>query len=139
MSKFKGEFSDVHSELLSHDLEETNELGELASRVGQRLFDCSLGIKKLLRSCVSAPSTPVSDLKGVKLPKLDVPTYDGNILNWTTFWEQFTVAVHGHSSLSDTEKLAYLLSRVALPRVSLKASLGQVSSIWGNRVSNLKS
>ncbi len=108
LSEFKGELSDVRSELLSHDLEETSELGELASRIGQRLFDCSLGIKKLLRSRMSAPSTPVSDLKGVKLPKLDVPTYDGNILNWTTFWEQFTVAVHGHSSLSDTEKFAYL-------------------------------
>ncbi len=31
LSEFKRELSDVRSELLSHDLEETSELGELAS------------------------------------------------------------------------------------------------------------
>ena len=45
---------------------------------------------------------------GVKLPKIDVPTFDGNILNWQTFWEQFSIAIHECSSLSDTEKLVYL-------------------------------
>ena len=45
---------------------------------------------------------------GVKLPKIDVPTFDGNILNWQTFWEQFSIAIHERSSLSDTEKLVYL-------------------------------
>lgn len=30
----------------------------------------------------------------VKLPKLNVPTFDGDIINWVTFWEQFKVAIH---------------------------------------------
>ena len=48
------------------------------------------------------------DGKGVKLPKLDVPTFDGNILNWRSFWEQFRISVHDCSNLSDSEKLVYL-------------------------------
>ena len=44
---------------------------------------------------------------GVKLPKIDVPTFDGNILNWQMFWEQFSISIHERSSLSDTEKLVY--------------------------------
>ena len=55
-----------------------------------------------------ASSLPVPDSKGVRLPKLEVPTFDGNILNWRCFWEQFRVSVHDRSSLSDSEKLVYL-------------------------------
>ena len=45
---------------------------------------------------------------GVKLPKLDVPVFDGNIVNWIPFWEQFRISVHDRGKLSDPEKLAYL-------------------------------
>ena len=44
----------------------------------------------------------------MKLPKLDVPTFDGNILNWKSFWKQFCVSVHNRTNLSDSEKLVYL-------------------------------
>ena len=47
-------------------------------------------------------------LKSVRLPKLKVPTFDSNVLNWTTFWEQFSVSVHSRTNISDTEKLVYL-------------------------------
>ena len=53
-------------------------------------------------------SSSPTDGQGVKLPKLDVPTFDGNILNWKTFWEQFRVSVHSCDNLSDSEKLVYL-------------------------------
>lgn len=46
--------------------------------------------------------------RGVKLPKLDVPVFDGNILNWTSFWEQFCVSVHSRPNLTNSEKLLYL-------------------------------
>ena len=45
-----------------------------------------------------------TDSRGVKLPKLDVPVFNGNILHWSTFWEQFTVAVHSRKDISDSEK-----------------------------------
>jgi len=44
-----------------------------------------------------------SDFKSVKLPELEVSSFDGNILNWTSFWEQFCVAVHNQPKLSDPE------------------------------------
>ena len=43
-----------------------------------------------------------------KKKKLEVPTFDGNILLWKKFWEQFSVSVHDHTRLSDAEKLVYL-------------------------------
>lgn len=55
----------------------------------------------------SAPLS-ASDSKGVRLPKLEAPTFDGKFTNWILFWEQFDVAIHSRTTLSDIEKLAYL-------------------------------
>ena len=59
-------------------------------------------------SGASRPHVASLESKGVKLTKLDVPKFDGNILNWRSFWEQFCVAVHDRPHLSDSEKLIYL-------------------------------
>ena len=109
LSEYKKDFSDTRRGLLSFDIEDVSDLGSLMSRVDRSLFDCALNIRKLLhaRSSTSSASSD-SDAKGVKLPKLEVPTFDGNILGWKTFWEQFRVSVHNRSGLADSEKLAYL-------------------------------
>lgn len=39
---------------------------------------------------------------GAKLPKLDVPTFDGNVLNWKYFWDQF------RTDVAPAEKMVYL-------------------------------
>ena len=107
LAELKAEFSEVRHDLFSLDVEESSDLNVLLSRVEGSLFRCSLEIKKLLRTHTPTPSSS-SDPNGVKLPKLDVPTFDGSILHWKTFWEQFNVSVHGRSNLTDSEKLAYL-------------------------------
>ena len=89
------------------DLNEDDALCTLQATLEKTVFDCSLQIKKLLHQSTDASSL-TSDGKGVKLPKLDVPTFDGNILNCRSFWEQFCVSVHDRPSLSDPEKLVHL-------------------------------
>ena len=109
LSELKKEFSDTRHSLLSLDIEDSREVGELLSRIEKSLFDCTLKIRKQLHD--RAPTTSalsVPNAKGIKLPQLDFPTFDGNILSLNTFWEQFTVAVHGRTTLTDAEKLAYL-------------------------------
>ena len=51
---------------------------------------------------------PTPDSKLIKLPKLDIATFDGNILHWLTFWEQCHVAIQDRSDLSQAQKLVYL-------------------------------
>ena len=67
-------------------------------------------IGKLLSSASSSSDTSTSppDSNGVRLPKLDVPRFDGKILNWESFWEQFCISVHERANLSNAEKLVYL-------------------------------
>ena len=44
----------------------------------------------------------------VKLPKNRVPTLDGNILNWSRFWDRFKAAIDSRDHLPQTKKLVYL-------------------------------
>ena len=103
---FKRELEDIRKCLLPLDLTDDDELNVLQTNLEKALFKTSLQIRRLLKAHVSAPST--SERKGVRLPKLDVPTFDGNILNWRSFWEQFQVSVHDRSNLAESEKLVYL-------------------------------
>lgn len=73
----------------------------------------------------SFPTTTPTDISRVKLPKLDIPTFNGDLLNWKQFWEQFCVAVHNRTSISNAEKLAYL--RNALKDGTAKSAIEGLS------------
>ena len=74
----------------------------------RRLFDCSLRLRELALSDATRTSPVGPDAKGIRLPKLDVPVFNGNILNRRCFWEQFVFSIHNRRSLSNVEKLVYL-------------------------------
>ena len=103
IAEYKVESSQLCEEMLVMGLPDEDDLFLLHSRLDDQLFQCSHLIRKLLTEYDT--TTAITPSTGVKLPKLDVPTFDGNLLNWTQFWEQFCVAVH---DISDTEKLVYL-------------------------------
>ena len=48
----------------------------------------------------------------VELPRISTPTFDGDILNWVAFWEQFEVAIHSNERLHDAHKFIYLREAV---------------------------
>ena len=109
--------------------------------LAEPLFDASLNIKGLLYrrrevpvSEESSHTAPTSH--GVRLPKLDVPTFDGDILNWRTFWEQFCIAIHDCAHLSDAEKLAYL--RHALKDGTAKSTIEGLSRSWDHYAEAVK-
>ena len=44
----------------------------------------------------------------MKLPKLTLPTFDGDHTMWVSFWDIFTSIIDGHSDLTDVQKFTYL-------------------------------
>ena len=89
LSDFKWELGDIHSNLLSFDLEETIELSTLQMEVEKGIFDSSLISRSL------HVQTHLSSFRrqGSELPKLDVPMFEGSLLNRKSFWEQFKISV----------------------------------------------
>ena len=47
-------------------------------------------------------------MAGINLPRIEIPTFNGNILNWRLFWEQFQAAIHDKPQLGEVDKLTYL-------------------------------
>ena len=45
---------------------------------------------------------------GVKLPKISVPTFIGDIMDWRNFWEEFRVSIPKKEHFSEGEKLVDL-------------------------------
>ena len=109
--ELKIDLRDIRTTILGLDLEDTDPLTEEQSSVESAIFECSLAIKKQLHSNREedgSPTTSSTNSSGVRLPKLEVPTFDGDVLNWKNFWQQFQISVHDRSNLTNTEKLVYL-------------------------------
>jgi len=51
-----------------------------------------LNVKKRLRTFATPVPKP-SESTATKLPRLELPTFHGDILKWKNFWEQFCVSV----------------------------------------------
>ena len=44
----------------------------------------------------------------VKTPKIELKSFDGNILNWQSWWDQYEAAVHNQPKMAAVNKFCYL-------------------------------
>ena len=90
LSDLKTELGTIRQSVLTMGVESTDEPFATVTGLAECMFDVSLNIKGLLYHCREVPVSEESShtaptSHGVRLPKLDVPTFDGDILNWRTF------------------------------------------------------
>ena len=109
----------VSSDLAALSLAEDFNVMRMEKDICYCMYNCSVKIWKLLSTLTVTVPSSVTSLAGVKLPKIDIPRFDGNILGWRTFWEEFKVSIHNHTSLSKTEKSAYLHSSLKVDQQGL--------------------
>jgi len=57
------------------------------------------------------------------LPKLTLPSFSGNPLDWLTFWDSFQAAIHLNPNLSGIQKFNYLKSQLQGDRFRQNHSL----------------
>ena len=108
--EYTQELVNIQLKLFSLEVDESDDLMTQHARLTKILFSFSIRLRKLLDAQNSTEtSRPTNgDSKGVRLPKLEVPTFNGDILSWRNFWEQFCISVHSQANLSSAEKLVYL-------------------------------
>ena len=61
-----------------------------------------------LDTSISSSSAPSPCSVHLKLPKLSVPTFRGDPMKWSVFWDNFQAAIHDNPHVDDRQKLAYL-------------------------------
>ena len=62
--------------------------------------------EKLTRK--NSPPKAAAKTVEVKLPKLDLPSFSGDRLEWMTFRDLFSASIHNNSNLTGAQKLQYL-------------------------------
>ena len=55
----------------------------------------------------------------IELPKIKVPTFNGDIMGWSTFWSTFKSTVDDRDELNSSQKLNYLRQAVKDPSLQL--------------------
>ena len=108
----KKELKDVVTHLFLLDMSNDDELEVMPSNLAELWSECALKLRHGLNS-LSSPgthllSTSSKNSSRVKLPKFKISSFDRNLLHWQTFWEQFFISVHDHSTLTNLEKLVCL-------------------------------
>jgi len=124
------------SELCEDETKEGSE--QIAEEECKKAFDyqdkanlCILEAKSWLQEVKDEPTFASSfgmRRPEVKLEKLSLPSFEGDILSFRSFWEIFESRVHSNPCLNNIDKFDYLLSRckgqaadaiAAIPRTAL--------------------
>ena len=139
IADIKLELRSVSSDLATLNLSEDDDLFEIERQVRSVIYSHSLSAKKTLADMPPATPSPTASSSGVKLPKIDVPRFNGTVLNWRSFWEQFNVTIHSRTSLSDMEKMTYLQSSIKdSPAKSIIDGLSQSGNNYLDAIETLK-
>ena len=107
---------EMHEEIIQL-LDDEEEMLTLEETYSEFKIDAENELLKLSRYINSRDDTN-NDLltnnstKGncVKLPKLEVKPFDGDPLQWKTFYDTFVCTVDNNETLSDVEKMSYLFN-----------------------------
>lgn len=89
----------------------------------EELYDDLITAEKLLNNATttvtdtqisrSSPSFSVNGGSGVKLPKVDLPQFDGTAECWLSFKDQFASLIGNQATLTNVQKLQYLRSALS--------------------------
>ena len=127
LNRLEGEILDmVEEEAVADEIDNSDGFKEGVYTVMVRIertltpAPAASGPTLISRFPVTHPSSPRSG-GHMKLPKLSIRPFNGELTAWTPFWDSYRSAIHDNPSLTDTEKFNYLrslLERTALDAIS---------------------
>ena len=73
-----------------------------------------------------------------RLPRLQMPEFEGEIAEWQTFWDSYESTVHLNATLSDVQKFTYLRSLIHGSASSAIAGFPLTNANYSNAIDLLK-
>ena len=90
-------------------------------------------------SAVDTPHSPAAPRGNrIKLPKLTLRPFNGDVTTWTTFWDSYESAIHNNDNLSDIDKFNYLKSLLERTAYDAISGLTLTSANYHEAVAILK-
>ncbi|XP_060608440.1 uncharacterized protein LOC132760479 [Ruditapes philippinarum] len=116
---------EVQMKLQQAFFEHQQERAEEQMKIQQKFFDKQHSLK------IKSENT-------VKLPKLDIVSFNGNKLQWMEFWDSFSSAIHENDNLSPVDKFNYLKGKLVGEARGAIAGLTLSNEKYGIAITILK-
>lgn len=107
------QFDEIQAEieLKASDVEKEREIKfEIETQFDELVSIAESQINNLKDDLLSTTNKLESQIQSVKLPTIELPSFDGNFMHWLSFKDSFTALIHDRKDLSDVQKLIYLRS-----------------------------
>ena len=123
---------------------------EQSDGIKEGIYSILVRIDGLSKSKTPPPASPTPPRDGVraeaggtshgivKLPKLTIQPFKGDLTTWITFWDSYKAAIHENSSLSDIDKFNYLRSLLQGPALDAMSGLTLTASNYKEAVTVLE-
>ena len=118
IARLTGTFENFQGVLRGSTIDVGHNLRQAAREFDSRLTELAMKETPTYPTTIittTPTSTPPTRFKTVQLPKIALPTFNGNLMEWTQFWGQFKQAVHSNPELTNPNKLAYLRDSIRDP------------------------
>ena len=99
----------MHEKVKSDDIISRDDKLQLTlTKLERNLNKVNIGLSSVHSSSVTDGHNQ-NDVK-VRLPKLTLKNFNGDVANWPSFWDQYDSAIHQKQNVSDIDKFTYLKS-----------------------------
>ncbi|XP_050063173.1 uncharacterized protein LOC126552505 [Aphis gossypii] len=97
-------------EFTSSDLEITEDMEKMCGEI-QVVFSKLRGYPSIThQGAIVERENTYNSRASLSLPKIELPKFDGSLINWCAFRDMFTSLVHENRSITDIERFHYLVS-----------------------------
>ncbi|KAL0830739.1 hypothetical protein ABMA28_002867 [Loxostege sticticalis] len=106
-------FEDAHFSILEILDDATDADTSLQEKFDDTYYQIESIYRSLIRSEDAKQTKSVSSSLNIRLPKITLPSFSGNIKQWPEYFDTFNALIHNSSSLTETEKFHYLVSSLS--------------------------
>ena len=101
--------ADVEAEKVDADIEAAADFMKKCKTAKDKAEKLLAEIKVKPDTAPASSDSDVNMVKTAKLPRLELPKFSGNVMDWPSFWDKFT-AIVDKSDLQTVSKFTYLQS-----------------------------
>ncbi|XP_045461124.1 uncharacterized protein LOC123671371 [Harmonia axyridis] len=103
-------FESLHNEIIS--LSASAEGADIKPQLdlSSSFHDDYYYIQSVYENLFDKSTTEIENYCKVRLPKLELPTFDGDLRQWQTYSDVFDSLIHNNAALSNIDKYNYLIS-----------------------------
>jgi hypothetical protein len=128
---------------LDHEVEMADEYSE---KISLTIIEIDDSLQPPVPPPISPPAVPAyahhrsisPSAPRVKLPKLTIKKFDGDLTKWVSFWDAFEASIHVNSQLTDIDKFNYLRSFLESAAYEAISGLTLTSANYSEAVDTLK-